>query len=112
MPGRRVEHVGREAGAFVGGQRPRVVGQDFERQLAAAELPRPLFGPVQQRLTDPLPAPIIAGDDVVDVEQGFGGEGGKAGEAVDQADRLVAIEGQRAVEGGQVFQFIDQIALA
>ena len=75
MPGLGVEHVGREAGALVGGHGPRVVGQDFERQLAAAKLARPLLGPLQQGLADALPAPVVAGDDVVNIEQGFGGKG-------------------------------------
>jgi len=44
VPGGGVEHVRGEAGALVGGQRPRVVGQDFQRQLAAAEFARPLLG--------------------------------------------------------------------
>ena len=72
---------------------------------------RALFGPLQQRLPDALSAPVVASDDVVDVEQGFGGKGGEAGEAVDQADRFIAGEGQRAVEGGQVFQLADQMGL-
>jgi hypothetical protein len=111
VPGFGVEDVGREAGAFVGRYGPRVVGQHFERQLAAAKFARLLLGPLQQRLADALPATIVTHDDVVNIEQGFGGEGGETGEAVDQPDRLIAAKGQRAVEAGQIFQFPHQIGL-
>ena len=75
LPRRRVQFVRRETGALIGRHRPVIVGQHFERQLAAADFRRPAFRPIEQSLRDALPAAIAMHDDIVDVEQGFRGEG-------------------------------------
>lgn len=62
----------------------------------------------EQCLTNPA-IPIIRMDDnVVGIEQRFGGEGGEAKEAVDQAHGMAVDEGERAVEMGNLAQAFDQ----
>ena len=111
MTGCRVENVGHEAGPPVGGHRARIVGQYFQRQLAATKLARPLPGPGQQGLGDALAAPAGMHHDVMHVEQRFGGEGGETGEAVDQPDRLAIQPGQCAMETGHLADGVHQMEL-
>ena len=74
----RVEDVGFEPGAFIRPHGRDIVRKDFQRQFAAAQLSGLRFGPLQQRLGDALTAHIGMHDNIVNIEQRFGSEGGEA----------------------------------
>ena len=62
----------------------------------------------KQRMAHAATSIVGMNDDVVDVEQRLGGEGGETKKAVDQADSMAINEGQRAIEVGNFAQAFDQ----
>ena len=70
-----------------------VVGEHFQRQLAATLRARMCFGRSQQLLGDALPAPGRQYGNIVHIQQRPGLEGRKAHEAVEQPHRLFARPG-------------------
>jgi hypothetical protein len=108
-PAALVEHIGSIPRTLVSRHGLRIVRQHFQRQLAAGKLPGARFGPLQQGLRDALTAVFRTRHHIVDIEQRFGGKGGKTSEAIDQANRHVTIASECTVEGWQTLEFTDEI---
>ena len=104
-----VELIGREAEPLVQTLGRRIAVQHFQCQLAGAALARDRLDFGKQPRRNALAAVVGSDHHVVHVDEWLAGEGGKALDGVDEADRDVAVERQHAEDEGPRGEFGNQI---
>lgn len=93
---RRVELIGGKAELCVGLLRRAIVCQHFERDFAAVILPTNILDVREHKLANTLPSPFTAHNKIVDINDGFAFERGKAVKAIRQSHHLLVAIAQHA----------------